>query len=51
MRRLRLGLRGRVSAAFAVGALGVSVLLAVTTYGIASSYLLDQRYTTASTRP
>ncbi len=46
MRRLRLGLRGRVSAAFAVGALGVSVLLAVTTYGIASSYLLDQRYTT-----
>ncbi|HET6626415.1 MAG TPA: HAMP domain-containing sensor histidine kinase [Nocardioidaceae bacterium] len=46
MRSLRPGLRGRVSAAFAVGAFGVSVLLAVTTYAIASTYLLDQRYET-----
>lgn len=42
----RPGLRGRVSAFFAVGALGVSLVLAVTTYTIASSYLLDQRYVT-----
>ncbi len=46
LRRLRLGLRGRVSAAFAVGALGVSLLLAFTTYAIASNYLLEQRKST-----
>ncbi|QNN53833.1 sensor histidine kinase [Nocardioides mesophilus] len=46
MTRLRFGLRGRVSAAFAVGALVLSVLLAVTTHAIASNYLTDQRYAT-----
>jgi signal transduction histidine kinase len=40
------GLRGRVSAFFAIGALGVSLVLALTTYAIASSYLLGQRYVT-----
>lgn len=46
VRQLRLGLRGRVSAAFALGAFGVSVLLAVTTYTIATNYLLEQRNNT-----
>jgi two-component system, OmpR family, sensor histidine kinase MtrB len=39
----RPGLRDRVTAAFALGALGVSLLLAVSTYAVASSYLLEQR--------
>lgn len=38
-----MGLRGRVAAAFGLGAFAVSVLLAVTTYTIASNYLLSQR--------
>jgi signal transduction histidine kinase len=44
--RLRLGLRGRVSLSFAIGALGLSLLLALTTHGIASRYLTEQRYDT-----
>ncbi len=43
---MRLGLRKRVSLSFAVGALMLSVLLALTTHTIASSYLTDQRYAT-----
>jgi signal transduction histidine kinase len=44
--RWRLGLRGRVSVSFAIGALGLSLLLALTTHGIASRYLTEQRYDT-----
>ena len=36
----RLGLRARVTAGFALGALALSVTLAVVTYGLASSYLV-----------
>jgi two-component system sensor histidine kinase MtrB len=39
----RLSLRARVTAGFALGALALSVTLAVVTYGLASSYLLRQR--------
>jgi two-component system sensor histidine kinase MtrB len=42
-RALRLGLRGRVTAAFAVGALILSALLALLTWTVARSYLLAQR--------
>lgn len=47
MSGLALGLRTRVSAVFALGALGVSLLLAGTTYAITSNYLLDERYGSA----
>ncbi len=43
----RLGLRGTVTASFALGALIVSALLAVGTYLTARHYLMDQRQTTA----
>jgi two-component system, OmpR family, sensor histidine kinase MtrB len=43
----RMGVRGRVNAAFALGSLAVSLLLAVTTFAIASSYLLEQRHQSA----
>lgn len=41
--RRRLGLRRRVVAAFACGALGLSAGLAVMTYQLVRTYLLDQR--------
>lgn len=43
---LQFGLRRRIAAAFGLVALGVSVVLAVTTYTLTSSYLLSQRYDT-----
>ncbi|MGN6576894.1 MAG: hypothetical protein ACTHKG_14535, partial [Nocardioides sp.] len=46
MTSLQLGLRGRVSLSFAVGALALSLVLALTTHAIASTYLTDQRYDT-----
>lgn len=46
-RRRRLGLRARVTAAFGVGALVLSVTLALLAYGASRSYLLDQRESTA----
>jgi signal transduction histidine kinase len=39
----RFGLRARVTVAFGLGALLLSVLLAVLTYSLASSYLVNQR--------
>ena len=41
----RLGVRARVTAAFAIGALALSVVLAVLTYELASGYLIRQRET------
>ena len=41
--RRRVGLRRRVIAAFALGALGLSAGLAIMTYELARKYLLDQR--------
>ena len=43
----RWGLRGTVTASFALGALIVSALLSVGTYLIARHYLMDQRQATA----
>ena len=45
--RTRPGLRARVTATFALGALGVSLLLAFTTYALTSSYVLEQRHRSA----
>jgi signal transduction histidine kinase len=39
----RLGLRARVTLTFALGGLGLSAFLAVLTYELSRSYLLDQR--------
>jgi signal transduction histidine kinase len=41
--RSRLGLRTRVTAAFALGALGLALLLSLVTYTVSSTYLLRQR--------
>jgi signal transduction histidine kinase len=43
----RLGLRTRVTAAFALGALGLALLLSLLTYTLSSTYLLRQRETSA----
>ena len=43
----RWGLRGTVTASFALGALIVSALLSVGTYLTARHYLMDQRQATA----
>ena len=45
--RPRLGLRSRVTVAFAAGAAGLSGVLAGATYGFAHHYLLDQRQSSA----
>jgi signal transduction histidine kinase len=45
--RSRAGLRWRATAAFALGGLATSAVLATATYVIARGYLLDQRETTA----
>jgi len=39
----RLGLRARVTAAFALGALSLSAVLSVLTYGLVRSFLVEQR--------
>lgn len=39
----RLGLRSRITALFALGAVGLSALLATVTWSLASSYMLSQR--------
>jgi signal transduction histidine kinase len=44
---MRLGLRARVAAAFALGAMVVSSGLALLTYGLARRYLIDQREASA----
>ena len=46
-RRGRLGLRARVTVAFAIGAATLSAVLAFTTYGLIHHYLLTQRQTSA----
>lgn len=46
-RRARLGLRSRVTIAFAAGAAVLSGVLAGATYGLADHYLLDQRQSSA----
>jgi two-component system, OmpR family, sensor histidine kinase MtrB len=43
----RLGLRTRVAAAFALGALGLALLLSLLTYTLSSTYLLRQREASA----
>jgi two-component system, OmpR family, sensor histidine kinase MtrB len=43
----RLGLRARVTAAFALGALGLSLLMSLLTYTLASTYLIRQREASA----
>jgi two-component system sensor histidine kinase MtrB len=43
----RLGLRTRVTAAFALGALGLALLLSLLTYTLSSTYLLRQREASA----
>ena len=43
----RLGLRTRVAAAFALGALGLALLLSLLSYTLSSTYLLRQRETSA----
>jgi signal transduction histidine kinase len=45
--RWRLGLRTRVTAAFALGALGLALLLSLLTYTLSSTYLLRQREASA----
>ena len=45
--RPRLGLRTRVTAAFALGALGLALLLSLLTYTLSSTYLLRQREASA----
>lgn len=45
--RTKLGLRARVTAAFAIGASTLSAVLALTTYGLIHHYLLAQRQTSA----
>jgi two-component system, OmpR family, sensor histidine kinase MtrB len=45
--RRRLGLRTRVTAAFALGALGLALLLSLLTYTLSSTYLLRQREASA----
>lgn len=46
-KRRRLGLRARVTVAFAVGAAALSATLAGTTYALVHHYLLSQRQTSA----
>ena len=46
-RRTKLGLRARVTVAFAVGAAALSAILALTTYGLIHHYLLSQRQASA----
>lgn len=48
MRRQRLGVRGRVQAAFALGGLLVSVFLAAVSWSLTTTYLHDQREITAT---
>ena len=43
----RLGLRTRVTAAFALGALGLALLLSLLTYTLSSTYLIRQREASA----
>jgi two-component system sensor histidine kinase MtrB len=45
---LRMGLRARITIAFAVGAFILSMLLAFTTWGLTRQNLLDQRETSAT---
>jgi signal transduction histidine kinase len=45
--RPRFGLRTRVTAAFALGALGLALLLSLLTYTLSSTYLLRQREASA----
>ncbi len=47
MLRLRVGLRSRVTALFAAGALGLSLALALATYGVTRSNLIAERERTA----
>lgn len=46
-RRVRLGLRARVTVAFALGALLLSFALSALSYGLVRKHLLDQRETSA----
>lgn len=45
-----LGLRARVTVAFALGALSLSTVLSVLTYGLVRSYLVDQREESATSQ-
>lgn len=49
-RRGRLGLRARVTAAFALGALSLSAVLSVLTYGFVRGFLVEQREQAAVTQ-
>ena len=46
----RLGLRARVTAAFALGALSLSAVLSVLTYGFVRGFLVEQRQQAATTQ-
>ena len=46
----RIGLRARITIAFAVGALLMSTVLAVTTLGLTRQNLLDQRESSSTAR-
>lgn len=47
MRRRRLGLRARITAGFALGALGISVVLSLATYALTRRSIVNNRQTAA----